>query len=327
MPSSNLGGNVLSGQFSASAGDMASVAGSGRLDAGLSAEFNRGVELSAQINAQVGLSAEFSHFISAGVTGEAHASASIQAQIQAPMNLFDEAGLFVRLKAAAEVGAGVQLAIGLSAREFLEQAANIPGMGSLPLRLVKVLLDEVVVEGGVHAQVAVSAMAYANTVVGFQLVETNKGGVVQKPGFYVGAEAGAGLEAGAGFRVFAQASLSDPRRMVRRSIDLLADEALSQLADMVRAQSPAVSVSIDAARSPLKMALRLCYELGDLSAQRIKTGQTGFTTNDSSQMALRTLQVIIDEAQRYICSQVCEAAVTLLSQQISAIGVPATTWQ
>ncbi|MFZ3003946.1 MAG: hypothetical protein WA071_26775 [Undibacterium umbellatum] len=327
MPGSSLGGNVLSGQFSASAGDMASVAGSGRLDAGLSAEFNRGVELSAQINAQVGLSAEFSHFISAGVTGEAHASASIQAQIQAPMNLFDEAGLFVRLKAAAEVGAGVQLAIGLSAREFLEQAANIPGMGSLPLRLVKVLLDEVVVQGGVHAQVAVSAMAYANTVVGFQLVETSKGGVVQKPGFYVGAEAGAGLEAGAGFRVFAQASLSDPRRMVRRSIDLLADEALSQLADMVRAQSPAVAVSIDAARSPLKMALRLCYELGDLSAQRIKTGQTGFTTNDSGQMALRTLQIIIDEAQRYICSQVCEAAVTLLSQQISAIGVSATTWQ
>lgn len=327
MPDLNLGGNVLSGQFSASAGDMAQVAGAGQLDAGLSAEFNRGVNLSAQVSAQVGLSAEFSHFISAGITGEAHAAASIQAQIQAPLNLFDEAGLFVRLKAAAEVGAGVQLAIGLSAREFLELAASISGTGALPLRLVRVLLEEVTVQGGVHAQVAISAMAYANAVIGFQLVETNTGGVVQKPGFYVGAEAGAGLTAGAGFRVFAQASLADPRRMVRRSIDLLVDETLSRLVGLVHGAAPVAAVSLEAARSPIKIALRLCYELGDLSSHRMQSGQFGFSASDGSQIALRTLQVVIDEAQRYICSQVCEAAVTRLINQLTTIGLPEAKWQ
>src|SRR5262249_4062248 len=157
---------------------------------------------------------------SADVQGTAQAEARVTAQIQVPMDLFDEAGLAVRLQAIAQAAAGVQIRLGLSIGDFIALIDTHPKMMGIPAKLPHPFLEEIDIGGGLYAKAAVAAMAYANLVVAGRLVA--KG--TTKPGFTISAEAGAGLKAGAGFRVFANLQIKDPRRLVGRSIDLAVNE-------------------------------------------------------------------------------------------------------
>ena len=127
-----------------------------------------------------------------------------------PLDLFDEAGIAVRLQAVAEAAAGVQLGIGLAIEDFLALAGNDPRLRGAPLELLKIFLDELTVQGGVMAKAAAAAMAYANLVATGSFIKRGS----RLPGFTIAAEAGVGLKAGAGFRVFARFGVDDPRNLV-----------------------------------------------------------------------------------------------------------------
>lgn len=315
MPGANLSFDILSAGASAKAGDWAEAEAGASLDVDLAAEVSRGVKLAAGAEALVQVDASVTKFIAAGVGGEASASARVAAQVQVPLDLFDECGLAVRLQAVAEAAAGVELRIGLSAGDFLRLAGQDNRMKGVPLRLLSIMLEEMVVQGGVQAKAAVAAMAYANVTLTGRLIPVNG----QEPGFSIVAGAGVGLAAGAGFKVFAEFGVRDPRRLVRRTIDVAVDATYDAIAE----NAPAATMALlDEARMPAKLALRTAFELGLALAEN----GGAFNAQQAEQMALRCVQVALEEAQRFILERAVRMAFDGLLTQLRSLGFDNAKW-
>lgn len=103
-------------------------------------------------------------------------------------------------------------------------------------------------------------MAYANLVATGSFIKHGS----RQPGFTIAAEAGVGLKAGAGFRVIARLGVDDPRRLVRRTIDVAVDETLTKLEAMLPAEARPIARQ---AAAPLKIGLRSAFELGAALAE------------------------------------------------------------
>jgi hypothetical protein len=273
------------------------------------AQADHGINFQVGLAALVGLDASFSKFISASVQGEANAALNATLQIQVPMNLFQEVGAAVRLRISAEAAAGVTLQLGLSVGDFLSLVEGQVGADSLEARLFSVFLDEVTIGGGVYAKAAASAMAYATLVVAGRAIKGLNAG--EDPGFNIIAEAGAGLKAGAGFRVFFNAGIKNFPSFIGRSTDLLVDERLAAMARRMPAGAPETRL-LAAFQAPAKIAFRLAFEIGYLIANEpIPTDAAG-----GRKISLRACQVILEESQRYLLDRIVGSAVDEIRNQI-----------
>jgi hypothetical protein len=316
MPGANASRPILSANANYQAEDWASADGSAQLDFRASAELKRGIDLELGAEALVALDASLSKFLSIDLQGQANAAASVRAQIQVPLDLFDEAGLAIRLQAVAEAAASIQLGIGLDVGDFLALAETDPRMRGVALRLLKVFLDEVQIQGGVMAKAAAAAMAYANVAATGRLIETRSG----KAGFTIVAEAGLGLKAGAGYRMFAGFNLTDPRRLIRRTVDVVVDDTLQSIA--ARTQDTAVQTMIEELRAPAKMALRICFELG----AELASGSGTFSASRAPVIAQRCVQVFFEEAQRYLLEKLAEMGMDIFTESLRAMGFAENAW-
>jgi len=286
------------------AGDWASVGAEASLDFLAVANLNRGVDIGNGVEALAQLDGAIRQYIAADVHSQAHAVARVRAQVQMPLDLFDEAGIAVRLQAVAEAAVGVELAIGLDVGDFLVLAGSDPRLRGAPLAMLKIFLDEFTIQGGVMAKAAASAMAYAN------LVATGSFGKrgAQLPGFTIAAEAGVGLKAGAGFRVFARFGVDDPRKLIRRTIDLAVDETLAAIVVELPAT---VRPLVAEATVPLKIGLRCAFELGSALAENAGA----YSAADQGKLALRVAQAGLEELQRFVF----ERAIEFASQQLRVV--------
>lgn len=316
MPEVDASRPILSAAANYQAADWGTVSGGGSATIRASADLKRGIDLQLGAEALIGLDASVSKFLSIDVQGQASAAAGVRAQIQVPLDLFDEAGLAIRLQAVAEAAAGIQLGIGLDIGEFLELAQADSRMQGVPMRLLKIFLDEVQIQGGVMAKAAAAAMAYVNVAVTGRLIDTPKG----KAGFTVSAEAGLGLKAGAGFRVFAGFDLRDPGKMIRRTVDAVVDDTLQRIAE--RTADPLVLTMLDELKAPAKMALRMCFELGTELAR----GSGNFDPAQAPAIAQRCVQVFCEEAQRYLIQKMAELSVSAFTAALQARGFSANAW-
>lgn len=297
------------------AGDWARLGAEASLDLLAVADLNRGIDLGLGVEALARLDGSVKKFIAADVHGQAHAAARVRAQVQVPLDLFNEAGIAVRLQAVAEAAAGVQLGIGLSIDDFLALAGGDERLRGVPLELLKVFLDEFEIQGGVMAKVAVAAMAYANLAATGSFVKSRD----RQPGFTIAAEAGIGLKAGAGFRVFARFGVDDPRRLVRRTIDVAVDETLAAISASLPAESRSL---VEEASAPLKMAFRCAFELGTALSEN----KGAFAANSGEQLALRLLQVGLEEVQRFVFGRVVEFASDQLLAALRGIAASDSVW-
>jgi len=316
MPDVDASRSLLNASADYQADDWGNFGGGASLDLKATAELRRGIDLELGAQALVGLDASVAKFLAVDIHGQANAAARVRAQIQVPLDLFREAGLAVRLQAVAEAAAGIELGIGLDIGDFLALAESDPRMQGVPLRLVKIFLDEAKIEGGVFAKAAAAAMAYANLAATGRLVDTADG----KAGFTVSAEAGAGLKAGAGFRVFARFGLDDPSRMIRRTVDVLVDDTLQRIAE--RTADAAVLTMVEELKAPAKMALRACFELG---SQLARNGGA-FNAADAPVIAQRCVQVVFEEGQRYVLGKIAEIAFTEFNSALRTMGFDANAW-
>jgi len=316
VPEVNAGGQVLGASANYEAEDWGSASGNAELDLKASADLTRGIDLELGAEALVGLDASVSKFLSVDVQGQANAAARVRAQIQVPLDLFDECGLAIRLQAVAEAAASIQLGIGLDLGDFLALAQADPRMDGISIRLLKIFLDEAQISGGVRAKAAAAAMAYANVAVTGRLIDSPSG----KAGFAVCAEAGLGLKAGAGYRVYAGFGLNDPSRMIRRSVDALVDDTLERIGD--RTTDAAVLTMLDEVRAPAKMALRACFELG---SELARDGGT-FDPAQAPVIAQRCLQVFFEEAQRYIAQKVADFAFRSFRTSLQTMNLAQQAW-
>lgn len=316
MPGLDLFQSILSGKASYTAGDWASASAFASLDGYLTGEFRRGMELELGAQALVQLDAAFSKFIAAEARASAHAAAKVKAQFQVPLDLFDEIGAAIRLQAKAEVAASVEFGIGLSMGDFIALAETDPRIRGVAARLLRVFLEELEVKGGVKGKVAYSAMAYANlAITGCLLPEGTK-----RPGFTIAGEMGVGLKGGAGWRAFVNCGVEDPRRLVRRSVDVVIDETLRRVAPLI--PDAAIRAVLPSLRAPCKMALRSAFELGVTLAENPGT----FDAGAAPRVAQRCLQVLLEEAQRFLLEQLVRLGLQFFNEALEQLGISQEDW-
>ncbi len=314
---SNVNANlpVLSAAANYEADDWGSVAGGGSLDMRAEAELKRGFDLELGAEALVSIDASVAKFLTADLRGQANAAARVKAQVQVPLDLFSEAGVAIRLQAIAEAAASIELGIGLQTGDFLALAETDPRMRGVGLRLLAALFAEAKISGGVRAKAAVSAMAYANIALTGTVLPPPGG----KAGFTVAAEAGLGLKAGAGYRVFVTFGLDQPSRLVRRCTDILVDEVLDRVGDHLL--NPAERVLLDELRTPAKIAIRVCYELG------AELGRNpNFAGARAEVVAQRCAEVALEEAQRYLLDRLADMGFTQFQTAFQALNYAENTW-
>lgn len=315
MPSVDGSGNLLAAGANYNADDWASVGAEASLDMLATANLNRGIDLGLGVEALARLDGAIRQYIAADVNGQAHAAARVRAQVQMPLDLFDEAGIAVRLQAIAEAAAGVQLGIGLSVDDFLSLAGDDPRLRGAPMELLKIFLEELTFQGGVMAKAAAAAMAYANLVATGSFIKRGS----RLPGFTIAAEAGVGLKAGAGFRVFARFGVDDPRNLVRRTVDVAVDQTLAAIAPLLPADIRPLLVE---ATAPLKIALRSAFELGATLAEN----GGAFASADKGKLALRLAQVGLEEMQRFVLERVVEFASDQLVAALRDLDFDNAAW-
>jgi len=264
----------------------------------------------------VRLDASMRKFLAVDAHGQAHAAARVQAQVQVPLDLFGDCGAAIRLQAKAEAAAGITLGLGLSIGDFIALAQMDPRMSGIPLRLLIIFLEELSVQGGVMAKAAVAAMAYANLALTGRLIPSGS----TPAGFTVAAEAGLGLKAGAGFRVFANFGLNDPRRLVRRSVDAIVDETLAAIAKLLPSERE--RAALGHLRAPAKMALRTAFELGlELAAT-----PNAFDPGAAPRLSQRCVQAFLEEAQRVLLEQFASLGLQLLREELGRLELDQSAW-
>jgi len=317
MPQKDFGASVFKADANA-ASDWGSIGAGGAVDFKATAELKRGFDLDLGLMAMANVDASFSRFLTADLQGTAQAQASVRAQIQLPMNLFDELGAAVRLQAIAELAAGVRLGVGLALGDFLALAAGDGRTDGVPLRLLRVFLEETELELGFFAKAALSAQAYANVVVTGTVIASSGA----KPGFTIAAGAGAGLKAGAGFQVFGTAGVQSFGRLVARSADILVDDTVQRLAHALPDSSAAARGVLFGARPLLKIALRLSFELGEqFAAQSLAHDAAG-----QQALSARGLQVVLEELQRAVCEGLTRAATQALETLLAPVRAVQQAW-
>lgn len=310
MPTIDGSRALLAAGTNFNAGDWATIGAEGGLDLLAAAQLNRGIDLGLGVEALANLEGSIRKYLAADLNGQAHAAARVRAQVQILLDLFDESGVAVRLQAIAEAAAGVQLAIGLSVGDFLALAAQDERLNGAPLQLLKVFLDEFAIQGGVMAKAAASAMAYANVVATGSLIKKGQ----RKPGFTVAAEAGVGLKAGAGFRVFARFGVDDPRRLIRRSVDVAVNETLNAITPNLPSESHGL---LDECAVVLRIGFRCAFEIGEALATQ---------PGAASILALRAVQVAMEELQRYVFESAIRFASHRLRSALASLDFDNATW-
>ena len=234
------------------------------------------------------------------------------------MDLFSQAGFAAQLKATAEAAVGVQLRLGLTLGDFIAAVESDPTMAGVPAKVFRTFIQEVSIGGGVYAKAAVSAMVYASVVVAGRLVPDQN----TPAGFTISAEAGAGLKAGGGFRVFANLDIDNPRRMMARLIDTVVDETLGEIGNLLPDDAPRAHSNLLAAAAPAtKIALRNAFELGEL----IASGQAPQNAAGTERMALRCVQVVLEETQRFVVERVARLGLDLLNDRLGS-GISQNQW-
>lgn len=221
------------------------------------------------------------------------AEATVQAQAQTPLNMFREAGLAIRLQAIARLAAGVGLSLDMTVGDLLKLLKQRPEVQGLFGNLLDIFLEEVSLEGALYAQAAIAVMAYANLVVTGSLFRSDE---VKEPGFQMVFEMGMGFKAGGGYRVVLDLKMTEARRLVARISDVL-------VSGLVRSAEQSAGAIRDLAslEAVLKIAVRLAYEIGKALSDA--------NTVTADEWRQRSVQVMVQEAQRWILSQVSSFAV------------------
>lgn len=301
--------------------DWGSVEGGALVKIPIDLQLNRGVALELGIQALAKLDARFQKFISAQLGGQVEAQARVQGQIQMPMNLFREVGFAVRVQAILEASAGIQVGVGLDIGDFVELAHSQLQLRGLPLSLFRVFLEEVDIGMSLFAKVAYTAQAYANLVATCTLVGDDQ----NEPGFTILYGYGYGLKGGYGMRVMARAGLKDVSRFVARTVDMVVDSTIDALINEMPAEDSLTRGLLDASRAPAKIALRIGYELGEY----IVKNSVPMNEQGAQRVALRCVQVVLEESQRYLLRKTIDIAldaVTSHLRQRFSQADPAT-WQ
>ncbi|MCU7679187.1 hypothetical protein [Bacillus thuringiensis] len=216
---------------------------------------------------------------------EASLEGSLQVQAQTPLNFFKETGLALRLEAIAKAAVAIGIESDITVEQLLEQILKKPNMKGLSGEILKLINEEFDLEGVLYGQAAIAIMAYSDMVVTGSFFSSDD---VPEPGFQMLFDYGYGFIAGAGYRCFIQANMKNPNRLVYKSTELIVDNLIKIVNDNT---SPEIRI----VEAPLKMGLRLSYEMGFNIAQS--------SVHSESIMQSQVIKVIMEEGKKWFGRQ------------------------
>ncbi|MCB1442881.1 MAG: hypothetical protein KDJ72_07640 [Methyloceanibacter sp.] len=304
--------------FAANAGvatDWAEAKGTALVKLPANLQLNRGAALELGLMGYLRGEAAFQKYVAAQITGQVGAQARVQGQIQMPMNLFREAGFAVRLQAIAEAAAGIEAGVGISIGDFIDLARSQLQLRGLPLQLFVIFMEEIDIGASFSAKAAFTAQAYANLVCTGTLVDDG----TTRPGFNIAFGYGYGWKGGYGMRVSARAGFKDVSRLVARSVDVIVDETIDGILPSLSDDQTTERALLQASRPVAKIAARVAYETGE----HLVTHASPFTADGAQRVALRVVQVILEECQRALLREMIDDALRSfedwLETELSAI--------
>lgn len=236
---------------------------------------------------------------------KASLEASIGIRGQTPLDLFDadeQAGLALQLQAIARAAIAIGLEIDLTIGELMEELQIYSDTDDFMTELLNIFFEETKIEGVMYAQAAIAVMAYIHLIItGSFFSNQHK---EETPGFKIIFDAGYGFIAGGGYRCYVQVNMTSPRKLIYRTSELTVTKCMN------RVSSFSVLRIMEA---PLKMGLRLAYMLGEELEKNYLTGDPKVN---------RTIEVIIEEGQRWFLHQFNQHARDNLKTLINSIGMP-----
>lgn len=264
--------------------------------------FSITLEQERKVNAQLTKWTELVFFL------KAMAEVSLRVQAQTPLNLFDEAGGAIRLQALAKAAIAIGIESDFTVEELMKSLLAQPEMSGLPGQLIELILDEVTLEGELYAQAAVAIMAYANMVVTGSFFKSED---VPEPGFQMLYECGYGFIAGGGYHCFVQAKIPNSRRLV----NLISDHIVGEILKSAEEKNIS-SYQISLVEAPLKMGLRLAYEIGE--------GLGNSSIHSDPIMMTRSTGIIIEEGQRWFLRQFASFGGEQVTSILQSVGTPSS---
>ncbi|TWT30952.1 hypothetical protein KOR42_54030 [Thalassoglobus neptunius] len=318
MPALDLSQNIFDLDAEAQLGDWADAAVAASLDIRAQGQLKRGVNLELGVGVMAQLEAHFHKFLAADATIRAEAEAGLKGQIQAPIDLFGEAGVAIRLAAIARASISARLGIGLSIGDFIALAEQDPRMEGIWLRLFTIFMEELSIGAGIRASAAYSAMAFARLGVTGRLVKDPV--TLATPGFTIGAEWGVGLKGGTSWQLFAHLGFRDTRRLIRRMVDAVVDEAVYEIGKKFPDSTSKLLLS--ELRAPAKIAFRSAFELGLTIAESSPT-----FADSAPELAKQCVRVGLEELQRFILEKLTELAIDLFKEGLARTGLGADAWE
>ncbi|TYP76685.1 hypothetical protein [Paenibacillus methanolicus] len=183
------------------------------------------------------------------ILGKISLEGSLAVQLQTPLNFFDQIGLAARVQAIARAAIAIGIESNITVGQIMNRVTERPEIQGIPEKLFRLVLDEIVLEGDIHAQAAIAVMAYADLIATFDIFD-NKG-------FELVFDTGYGFLAGGGYRTYLKANIGNPQRMVQRLFDLFIFEIMNEVKAMGLSGDSLLQLEF-----LFRMVSRLSYDLG-----------------------------------------------------------------
>ncbi|OUB58705.1 hypothetical protein [Bacillus thuringiensis] len=235
--------------------------------------------------------------------------ASVEADVgirgQTPLNLFDmkeQAGLALQLQVIARAAIAIGLDIDLTIGELMKELQIYSNPDDFMTELLNIFFEETEIEGVMYAQVAIAVMAYTHLIITGSFFSNQH--TENTPGFKMIFDAGYGFIAGGGYRCYVQVKMTNPRKLIYRTSELTVGECMKSVSSF--------SV-LRIMEAPLKIGLRLAYMLGEELERNYLAGDPRVN---------QTIQVIIEEGQRWFLHQFNQHARDNLKSLITSMNMP-----
>ena len=278
--------------------------------AGASAEFRRGIDLSAGFNFGATVGGDVGGQVEATFSAGVGAGGGLAFQAYFPLDLFTSAGVVARFRAQLEAAAYIRAAVRLRLDDFQDRVRLVVPPGPMA-RLLEIFLEEAKIEAGMWARAAFAAEAFGEATLTGSLF----GNSASRPGFSFSLQYGVGWMYGSGYQFLTNIGIEDPRRLLDRTGALLTDLTVERVNEFVGSLSAndaqALQPAVASFQLLLPLATRSAFQLG------VKIAASG-STSGAQDAVTALVDSVIHEGQSLLLRTATDLAGRELARLFNA---------
>ncbi len=273
-----------------------------------SAEFRRGVDLSAGFDFGASVGGDVGNQLRATFSAGVGVRGGLAVQAMFPIDLFTSAGIVARFRAQIEASAYVRATLALQLDEFYRLLRGQVPAGPME-RMLEIFLEEVEIEAGLWARAAFAAQIFGEATLTGSLL----GSPGMPAGFTFSLQYGIGWIYGTGYQFLTNINIENPRRLLDRLADNLADLALQEVDRHVSRLSEDEAARLE----PAVAAVRVLLPLATRSSFQLGVDLASASANRSDQAVSSFVDSVVREAQYLLLRAALELAANEISKLLA----------